>query len=469
MTQAKCIRFPEPELIFSPDETCTSPFPLSGLREFHPFDSRISRRFSEIKPFIVTQKPYIRNIDIIWKDLIDGYSPPSHWKSSDIPYPDFQTIFKTKISEIEKDREIRILEDFDGRNIEQKIDSAIREYVQQFDEKKSNLIIPVLSREIGYLARNNYFELKKRCIDKNVISQIVRPEITFNKLHQKWWGNLLWNISCAFYTKIGGVPWKLKPMRFGDCCLGLSFHLRKPTRIGPPQKRYIGLAEIFNKYGVSVDFTFCNATEEDLMLTRSGFVLHLSLDKMYELVYRALDRFLEEIREKEDLKNLIIHKTTTFNNEEIEGVEKAIEDLDIACKFALVSIREALSDVNVRTHRLYSTSTTRVQRGIFEKRTDYWGFLHSFFTEPPSNLTYPVPKRKGTDIPLEARVHPKSTCLDQLKIEDLAFQILGLTKMNWGSIDFGKEPVTLKFAKVAGEFVKEGVPVSRLTDIRHII
>ena len=32
MTQAKCIRFPEPELIFSPDETCTSPFPLSGLR-----------------------------------------------------------------------------------------------------------------------------------------------------------------------------------------------------------------------------------------------------------------------------------------------------------------------------------------------------------------------------------------------------------------------------------------------------
>jgi len=468
MTQAKCIKLPEPELVFSPDETRTSPFPLSGLREFHPFDSRVYREFSEIRPFFLTQKPYINDINVIWNDLVNGYSPPSNYENFDIPYPDFHTTFKTNMQGIARNQQIKIVEDFDGINVEQKIDSAIREYVQQFDDKRSNLFIPVLSREIGYLATNNYFELKKRCINKNVISQIIRPEVTFSKLHRKWWGNLLWNISCAIYTKIGGIPWKMRPMRFGDCCLGLSFHLKKPTRTGPPQKRYIGLAEIFNKYGISVDFTFCNATEEDLVLARSGFVLHLSFKTMYDLVYRALDRFLEEIREKEDLRNLIIHKTTTFNNEEVMGVEKAVEDLDITCKYALVSINDALTDIDVRTHRLYSTSDTKVQRGTFEKRTDYWGFLHSFFTEPPS-VTYPIPKRKGTDIPLEVRVHPKSTCLDQLKLEDLAFQILGLTKMNWGSIDFGKEPVTLKFAKIAGEFAKEEVPVSRLTDIRHII
>ena len=63
----------------------------------------------------------------------------------------------------------------------------------------------------------------------------------------------------------------------------------------------------------------------------------------------------------------------------------------------------------------------------------------------------------------------KSNSLDQTKIEDLAFQILGLAKMNWGSIDIGKEPVSLKFAKIASEFAIEDVPVSRLTDIRHII
>lgn len=197
--------------------------------------------------------------------------------------------------------------------------------------------------------------------------------------------------------------------------------------------------------------------------------MHLSTEKMYELVYRALDRFLQEIKEKEDLKNLIIHKTTTFDKNEIASIEKAIEDLGLPCKYAAIAIKEILTDVNVRAHRLYSTSTTKVERGIFEKRDDYWGFLHSFFTEPPSNLTYPIPKRKGTDIPIEIRVNSKSSCLSHLNIEDLSFQILGLTKMNWGSADFRKESVTLKFAKVAGEFVKEGVPVSRLTDIRYII
>jgi len=84
-------------------------------------------------------------------------------------------------------------------------------------------------------------------------------------------------------------------------------------------------------------------------------------------------------------------------------------------------------------------------------------------------LTYAIPRRKGTDIPLEVYVNPQSTCLDHMNVEDLAFQILGLTKMNWASADFRKEPVTLKFAKVAGEFIREGVPVSRLMDVRHIV
>jgi hypothetical protein len=469
MIRAKCIKFPEPELIFSPDGTCTSPFPVSGLREFHPFDSKISRKFSEIKPFIVTEKSYVKNIDVIWNDLVEGYSPPTNWQNFDVAFPSFETVFETKMSEIKEGENIRILGDFDGSNIDQKIDSAIREYLQLFEKKTNNLLFIVLSREIGFLAMNNYFQLKKKCIDKNVVSQIIRPEITFNKIHEKWWGNFLWNLSSALYTKVGGIPWKMKPMKFGDCYLGLSFHLRKSSRIGPPEKRYVGLAEIFNKYGVGVDFTFCNADVEDLTVTRSGFVLHLSAEKMYELIYRALDRFLQEIKEKGDLKNLIIHKTTTFDVNEIASVEKAVEDLGLSCKYAAISIKEMLSDANVRTHRLYSTSTTKVERGIFEKRSEQWGFLHSFFTEPPSNLTYPIPKRKGTDIPLEIRINPKSSCLDQLSIEDLSFQILGLTKMNWGSVDFRKEPVTLKFAKVAGEFVKEGIPVSRLTDIRHII
>jgi len=105
MTQAECINLPEPELLFSPDGEYTSPYPVTGLKEFHPFDSRTSRPFTELKPFVVLQSPYFHRFEGMWKDLTDGYSPPRGWEDSDVDFPPFRDVFRISTPDLVRGEE----------------------------------------------------------------------------------------------------------------------------------------------------------------------------------------------------------------------------------------------------------------------------------------------------------------------------------------------------------------------------
>jgi len=237
-----------------------------------------------------------------------------------------------------------------------------------------------------------------------------------------------WNFFTALYYKSGGVPWRLirKPQDFQTCYIGVSFYHSLDNKT-----LQTSVAQVFNERGEGIIIRggAAKTSKEDKQI-------HLDEEGSKKLLVNALLKYRQEHRTKP--ARIVIHKTSDYDQNEIEGFVSAIREEGIEL-FDLLSISKSIT-------RLHRNGKYPPLRGMFWELDDENKIL---YTKGSIDLfqTYP-----GLYIPKTLKM---KIAYQEQSSKFLASEILSLTKMNWNNTQLDNSlPITIKAAKQVSEIIK---------------
>ncbi len=283
--------------------------------------------------------------------------------------------------------------------------------------------------DISYLERNFRRHLKAKAMQYQVPIQIVRDRIANPTGEMQDAATIAWNFFTAIYYKAGGTPWALirKDMSETTCYAGISFYRSRDKKT-----IQTSIAQIFNEHGKGVILR-----GEEVELSKNDRMPHLGKKQAFDLLDQSLKEYHNSI--KHTPKRLVIHKTSNYTQEELDGFREAAEKYHID-KLDMVTINE-FSDF-----RLYREKSYPPLRGTHLRFSDKRHLLYTRGAVPYYE-TY-----TGMYIPRALEI----TLFEYDEDPDLICdEILALTKMNWNNTQFDRKlPITLECAHNVGEILK---------------
>ena len=247
----------------------------------------------------------------------------------------------------------------------------------------------------------------------------------------RWW------LSLGIYVKSNGTPWKIKPSNNETAFVGLSY----ATRNSENNKVVMGSSQIFDGNGNGLKFLM-QPIEKPVFFGKNPF---MSKDDAFRLVSNIRNTYYK-IDPVIGLKKLVIHKTTQFTRDEIEGISQALQGVD---NVELVQIQQFTNwraiNVNFNTQKKkYEINGFPIERGSIIQLDDFSFLLwtHGLVEHREFQKKYYQGKRSI----------PSPLLIKRFKgtepIEVIAEDILKLTKMNWNGAELYKTlPVTIDFSK----------------------
>lgn len=237
-----------------------------------------------------------------------------------------------------------------------------------------------------------------------------------------------WNFFTALYYKAGGVPWRLirNPQDYQTCYIGVSFY-----RSLDEETLQTSVAQVFNERGEGIIIRggAAKTSKEDKQI-------HLDAEGAKKLLSNALAKYRQEHKTKP--ARVVIHKTSDYDQNEIDGFVTAIRDEGIEL-FDLLSLTKSIT-------RLHRNGKYPPLRGTFWELDDETKIL---YTKGSIDLfqTYP-----GLYIPKTLKIKVAYTTQSS---KYLATELLALTKMNWNNAQLDNSlPITIKAAKQVSEIIK---------------
>ena len=245
-----------------------------------------------------------------------------------------------------------------------------------------------------------------------------------------------WNFTTALYHKAGGSPWRLAELEPGLCFVGISFY-REISGESPGMRT--SMAQAFTAAGdgyVLRGNTFEWGEEK-------GRSPHLTKELAASLLRDVIELYKRQNRGSLPSR-IVVHKSSRFWEEELEGIEEATN----------VIPRKDLVALGYRGLQFYRTGDYPALRGTYVKFSERDLLLYTTGYIPYLR-TYPgarVPQ------PLEVLEHHGDSPWDVVLRE-----VLALTKMNWNTADFAcSEPITIAFSRRVGQILAEVPQDSRV-------
>jgi len=284
-------------------------------------------------------------------------------------------------------------------------------------------------------------QLKARSMEFGVPIQIVR-ECRLEVDPQKWPrfqsppSDVAWNLLTTMYYKSGGKPWRLAGAREGVCYIGIVFRKTDPT--------------VANRTACCAGLMFLDSGDGVVFLGEYGpwyspenNQFHLSPSAAQQLLAGTLKTYQE--LEGKPLKEIFLHCRSSIHREEFEGFKAACPT---GVKLAGIRVRKDFDGM-----RLFREGTRPVVRGSLLSAGPRLGYLWaSGFT--PRLRTYP-----GWEAPVPLKIDIQQGEAD---IEQVARDILALTKLNYNACRFGdSEPVTIGFSDAVAEILVSNPTVTK--------
>jgi len=302
--------------------------------------------------------------------------------------------------------------------------------VTRRSSRRSTRALPSTGSNAGGLPRGANFHdlLKARLLHLRQPIQIIRrstwdeaftPPVGYGRQDE---ASRAWNLHVALYYKAGGVPWRLlrNPNDLTTCYIGVSFY-----RNTEDTSLDTAVAQIFNERGDGVIVRGGPAR-----ITGSDRQPHLSRDDAHQLLLGALDAYRREHRTMP--ARVVLHKSSAFTSEEIEGFEGGAEDRRIdTLEMAWITTSDGarLFRGGKLAPPLRGTMLALSDRELILYTT---GSVEFYSTYPGHYVPQPVGIR-----PTRPVRSPRETCAETL----------ALTKMNWNQTRLdGQLPVTQRTA-----------------------
>jgi len=237
-----------------------------------------------------------------------------------------------------------------------------------------------------------------------------------------------WNFFTALYYKSNNIPWQLAAVPQNTCFVGVTFYRESPLEGADMQS---SLAQVFSGHGEGLVLK----GEKALVDKKRDRKPHLTEVGAQQLLSKALALYQRMHGVKP--ARVVLHKTSRYWPEELQGFKKALGDIPnhdflaldrLGVRFMRVGqkppLRGSVITLAPRRHIIYTT-------GYVPHLGDYPG------------MRVPVPLQI-------VEHHGEST------VETLAREILALTKVNWNSCAFcNGDPITIQFARSVGHILTE--------------
>jgi len=390
----------EPNLLFDKSDTsAVHPQVYWGLRKYGPYDKDIS----DIRLVIMSPIEKMNNV----KKLVDELNSGTPIMPGGMP-----RFFRCKIEVIEE----VYVESMETASYEK---SAFN-FVNRADPRDVDVVLVYIPKTSRFLSNTPYYRVKAILASEGYPSQMI-TENTFANLK---WSYL--NLASAIFSKAGGVPWVLEDeMKNVDMLLGISISsvISKRNRAGNVP-RYVGYVNVFDSFG---KWMFFDGTAKPYEKSKR-------LEQLKELLSAAISRF--KIEKKFDPKNIVIHYYKRWGEQEKQCVIDVLNDILGDFNVAFISIDDS------HPLRLYDMATPdgSIPRGCYAYLNKNEILLST------TGYTEIASRRMGT--PKLLRIRLEQYPEEFISIDDVAFQVLSLTKLNWATVTpLVREPVTLLFSR----------------------
>jgi hypothetical protein len=293
-------------------------------------------------------------------------------------------------------------------------------------------------RDVGFDAHDS---LKAIAARYSIPTQVVNDRsFTFG-----YKASIAWRLSIALYVKAGGIPWKLATIPGvpkDTAYIGLAYALK-----GNPQEAHFVTccSQVFDMDGGGMEFVAFQAVDpvtNPIDARRNPF---LSRNDMRSVIARSLALYQQ--RNCVLPRRLVIHKTTAFKEQEIEGALDALSSVP-EVEFIEISSRSNWRAVWLIDSGRASPSSKAakypVPRGTMIQRSGtsalLWAAGNALGVSQSGNY---YQGGKSIPRPLVLTRHAGSGPLELIAAEALA-----LTKMDWNNDAlYDPMPVTISYSQ----------------------
>lgn len=467
----KIYSFEEPLLEFANDSHVC---PRFGITHFETYDSQaglIDTKPKDIVVGIVGTKQTFEKFGI-WLNLCSGFidgKPESNKPGLFAPFCGFNehSGFRSKIvyslpyfrqiNDTDFDRIVKGVKKFGRETAIEEIAQIYLQNIQYLAQNKTPQLIvclipqKVFAKVLGGGSKGEQGEdgdsrsstetnfhhlLKAKSMKYKVPIQVIlestlstEQPVTNSKSDLQDIATRAWNLSTALYYKAGGIAWKAAGTdnRNLTCFVGISFYktLDKSTL-------QTSQAQIFDEQGRGVILRGSPAQIDK----KGDRQPHLTDAQAFDLLSNAINQY--KFAEGITPKRLVLHKSSKYSEQEMDGFRKAIEEKGIST-YDFVTVLESES-------RLFRNGSYPPLRGTCLELEENKYLLYSKgsvpFYQTYAGMYVPQP----IEIRMEAlNSSPTIVCEE----------ILALSKMNWNNTQFDQKfPITIDCSRRVGSILK---------------
>jgi len=422
--------------------------PLVGLRTHGPY-SRDSFGTTDIRFALITTTSLYRRVRYFLGGLLGEQQPTDRPKYVP-PYPGFEKIYGVGFRPAD-DSEIQLNPGL-TRTADPYIAivSALASAIRQLSTTRSSWDVLIVALPAAWRqwkvsadgAFDLHDQLKAFAAPLGLPTQVVWEDSALSFKHPC---SLSWRLSMALYAKAGGTPWRLHRATDADVAyVGLSYAIRG----GTTDAFVTCCSQVFDADGGGMDFVAYDIGH--------GVDLenpHLTRDQMRAVMSRSV-RVYQDRHAGNLPTRIVVHKTTRFRDEEVEGVFDAWG----ACEE--VECVRVQASTPWRGVRLVSAKPGQgrsqpanwpVQRGTLQFLSGRDGLLYVNGTAPglASGSGSFYQGAKSIPSPLLITRDAGSGPLERT-----ADDVLALTKMDWNNDAlYDPLPVTIKYSQTLARVI----------------
>lgn len=448
--------FPEPNLAFHPDRSQDVDIhPLRGLLRFGPYSAGWVP--DPIRVATITPAGESERLYNFMKELNSTFDPRE--RKDYLPkWPGFGAAFNLKMRGAGAGCHLE-LEAHLGTELEnvaaahivlaERLTRAIHALESRRDDFDVIFIYLPQSWAAGFVGGPGedfdlHDHLKAAAASRRIPIQLVRED---KALAYPDRASVMWRVGLALYVKAGGVPWKLADANQETAYIGISYAVRP---IDSDRPRFVTCcSQVFDADGAGLEFVAYDAHEVEVQRDNP----FLSRAEMFRVMTRSLDLYRRRHAGRTPRK-VIVHKTTEFKAEEVEGCMEALhlcESVDLVQVVEDVGWRGARIDPSRDGGSKGSPAGYPVARGSLVSLTgrECLLWMHGDVKGISERGGY-FKGSRSTPHPIRLVRHAGHGPWDET-----AHSALALSKMNWNNDAlYDPLPVTMSYAKVLARVVK---------------
>ncbi|EMS72563.1 SIR2 family protein [Ruminiclostridium cellobioparum] len=440
------IEFKDPQLLFynpSQNRMVKDFHPMRGLQNNQPYDYHMNNKTFKptISVGILCPTAHNKNFETFINGLNQSYKS-NYNIDYVIDYSGFSNIYGVSLNIPSSNRWVDLSSTTQNSSLYDDALLFANQVTHKIEQLSSlpdiDVILIYIPKEFepytSYQDEVNHIEfdlhnfVKAFAVQKGISTQFIREKTIESDLSCQ----IAWSLSLAIYVKALRTPWTLANVEDSTAFAGIGYSISHSEN---GSEVLVGCSHIYSSDGQGVKYKLSKITDVTYDSKKNPY---LSENEAYQLGLNIKELFYKSFTDIP--KRVVIHKRTPFKPQEIRGITDSLSGSEINIDLIEIAYEDEAKFFEFGKN--YIIDGFPVRRGVcfpINKNTAYL-YTHGIAPSVRNPFYKYIKGGKSMPIPLKIVKHYGSGTLEQI-----AMEILGLSKMNWNSFElYSKLPCTIE-------------------------